>query len=202
MHKMPRQNHPIIEEWIAPGSRVLDLGCGDGTLLSGLVERKQVEAIGVEISQDMIVQCLHKGLSVYQADIDRGLCQWDDLSFDSVILNDTLQVITRPYDVIREMLRVGSYAIISVANFGYLGNRLSVLFQGRMSTRVRFAGSWHDTPVIRFFTLKEFRSSLHALHIEIVDARFFLPPSLVVSGQGLLSDLLAWKGIFRLRRGA
>src|SRR5512136_408455 len=157
MYKIPRQNYPIIESWVSPGSRVLDLGCGDGTLLSGLVERKQVEAIGVEIAQEMIVKCLGKGISVYQADIDRGLSQWDDLSFDYVILNDTLQVITRPQKVIDEMLRVGRYAIISVSNFGYLGNRLRVLFEGRMSMKVRFAGSWHDTPVIRFFSLMEFR---------------------------------------------
>jgi methionine biosynthesis protein MetW len=202
MYKIPRQNYPIIESWISPGSRVLDLGCGDGTLLSGLVERKQVEAIGVEIAQEMIVKCLGKGISVYQADIDRGLSQWDDLSFDYVILNDTLQVITRPQKVIDEMLRVGRYAIISVSNFGYLGNRFRVLFKGRMSTKVRFAGSWHDTPVIRFFSLKEFRASLRDMGIEIVDARFFLPFSLVTSRKVPMGDLLACKGIFKLRRGA
>ncbi len=202
MYKIPRQNYPIIEDWISQGSRVLDLGCGDGTLLSGLVERRQVEAIGVEISQEMIVQCLQKGISVYQADIDRGLSQWDDLSFDYVILNDTLQVITRPYEVIGEMLRVGRYAIISISNFGYLGNRTRVFLQGRMSTRVRFAGSWHDTPVIRFFSLKEFRDSLKDMGVEIVDARFFLPFSIVTSKRVPLADLLAWKGIFKLRQGS
>lgn len=202
MYKIPWQNYPIIEDWISQGSRVLDLGCGDGTLLSGLVERRQVEAIGVEISQEMIVQCLQKGISVYQADIDRGLSQWDDLSFDYVILNDTLQVITRPYEVIGEMLRVGRYAIISISNFGYLGNRTRVFLQGRMSTKVRFAGSWHDTPVIRFFSLKEFRGSLKDMGVEIVDARFFLPFSIVTSKRVPLGDLLAWKGIFKLRQGS
>jgi methionine biosynthesis protein MetW len=201
-YKIPPQNYPIIEEWISPGSRVLDLGCGDGTLLSSLVEKKQVEAIGMEISQDMIVQCLGKGISVYQADIDRGLSQWDDLSFDSVILNDTLQVITRPYDVIKEMLRVGRYAIISISNFGYIGNRLRVLLQGRMSTRILLAGSWHDTPVIRFVSLAGFTDSLQAMGIEIVDARFFLALSVVTSQRGPLVNLLARTGIFKLRRGA
>jgi len=196
---MPRRNYPIIESWIEPGSRVLDLGCGDGTLLSGLVEKKQVEAIGVEISQDMIIRCLQKDICVYQADIDRGLCQWHDRSFDYVILNDTLQVITRPYDVIREMLRVGRYALISVANFGYIGNRFRILLHGCMSTKTLFPGSWHDTPVIRFVSLYEFRKSLHSMGIEIVDARFFLAFSLVVSRTGLLVNLLARHGIFKLR---
>jgi methionine biosynthesis protein MetW len=201
MYKIPWKNFPIIEDWIQPGMRVLDLGCGDGALLSGLVKSKQVEGIGVEISQDMIVQCLQRGISVYQADIDRGLSQWNDLSFDYVILNDTLQVITRPREVIDEMLRVGRYAIISISNFAYLGNRLRVLFQGRMSTEVRFTGSWYDTPVIRFVSLKEFRNSLRQMGVEIVDSRLFLPFSLVASNRWPLGDLLAMKGIFKLRRG-
>jgi methionine biosynthesis protein MetW len=202
MYKIPWQIFPIVESWVHPGDRVLDLGCGDGALLSGLVERKQVEAIGVEISQDMIVQCLHRGISVYQADIDRGLSQWDDLSFDYVILNDTLQVITKPHEVIREMLRVGKYAIISVSNFAYLGNRLRVFLQGRMSTEVRFTGSWHDTPVIRFVSLREFRVSLRQIGVDIVDSRLFLPFSLVTTRGWPLVDLLAAKGIFKLRRRA
>jgi len=202
MHKIHRRTYPIIENWIEPGSRVLDLGCGDGTLLSGLVARKQVEAVGVEISEDMIVKCLGKGISVYQADIDRGLCHWHDRSFDYVILNDTLQVITRPYDVIDEMLRVGKYALISVSNFAYIGNRIRVLLQGRMSTKILLSGSWHDTPVIRFVSLKEFKASLQGLGIEIVDARFFLAFTFAASHGAQLVNLLARSGIFKLRRAS
>jgi methionine biosynthesis protein MetW len=202
MYKIPWKIFPIIEDWVQPGSRVLDLGCGDGALLGDLIRSRQVEGIGVEISQDMIVQCLQRGISVYQADIDRGLSQWDDLSFDYVILNDTLQVITRPREVIAEMLRVGRHAIISVSNFAYLGNRLRVLFQGRMSREVRFTGSWNDTPVIRFVSLREFRASLGEMGVDIVDSRLFLPFSLVAPNKWLLGDLLAMKGIFKLRRGA
>jgi methionine biosynthesis protein MetW len=200
MHEIHRKNFPIIEDWIEPGSQVLDLGCGDGTLLSGLVERKHVEAVGVEISDEMIVRCLQKGISVYQADIDRGLCHWHDRRFDYVILNDTLQVITRPHEVIGEMLRVGRYALVSVSNFAYVGNRLRVLLKGRMSRAILLSGSWHDTPVIRFVSLKEFRKSLYGMGVEIVDARYFLAFSLVVSHGGPLVNLLARNCIFKLRR--
>ncbi len=202
MYKIPWRIFPIIEDWILPGSRVLDLGCGDGALLVDLIRSRQVEGIGVEISQDMIVQCLQRGISVYQADIDRGLSQWGDLSFDYVILNDTLQVITKPHEVIAEMLRVGRHAIISVSNFAYLGNRLRVLFQGRMSREVRFTGSWNDTPVIRFVSLKEFRASLRQIGVEVVDSRLFLPFSITASNKWPMGDILAMKGIFKLRRGA
>jgi methionine biosynthesis protein MetW len=200
MYKIPRNNYPIIEEWIEPGSRVLDLGCGDGTLLSDLTEKRQVDAVGVEISQDMLVQCIGKGISVYQANIDKGLCQWPDQSFDYVILNDTLQVITRPQDVIKEMLRVGKYAIISVSNFGYIRNRARILLQGRLSPKVLVTGSWHDTPVIRFVSIQEFRHFLKAMSVEIVDARFFLAFSLITSLRWPLVNLLARNGIFKLRR--
>jgi methionine biosynthesis protein MetW len=200
MYKIPRNNYPIIGKWIEPGSRVLDLGCGDGTLLRNLEEKRQVEAVGVEISQDMLVQCIGKGISVYQANIDKGLCQWPDQSFDYVILNDTLQVITRPQDVIKEMLRVGKYAIISVSNFGYIRNRVQLMFQGRLSPMILVSGSWHDTPVIRFVSIQEFRHFLNGMGIEIVDARFFLAFSLITSLRWPMVNLLARNGIFKLRR--
>ena len=200
MERTPEQTHHIIEGWITTGSRVLDLGCGDGTLLSSLARHKNVEGIGVEISEDMLVHCLTRGISVYQADIDRGLSQWDDLSFDFVILNATLQVIHRPYELINEMLRVGTSAVISVSNFGFVRNRIRVLFDGRISSEVRVAGSWHSTPVIRFVSLKEFLHSLAEMNIEIVDARFFLPFGRVTARWPALGNLLAKEAVFLLRR--
>ncbi len=200
MYKIPAQNFPIIEEWIAPGSRVLDLGCGDGSLLSTLITKKQVDGIGVEIAHDMVLQCIQKGICVYQADIDKDLSEWADSSFDYVILNSTLQVITRPYNVISEMLRVGSFAIISISNFGYIRNRVRVLSQGRVSSRIRLSESWHDTPVLRFVSLKEFRSSLQEIGVEIIDARYFFPMNMMSRTPGPAYNLLAKEGIFKLRR--
>lgn len=200
MYKIPAQTFPIIEEWVAPGSRVLDLGCGDGSLLSSLISGKQVDGIGVEISHDMILQCIQKGICVYQADIDKDLSEWADSSFDYVILNSTLQVITKPYKVIDEMLRVGSHAIISISNFGYIRNRVRVLTQGRVSSRIRLSESWHDTPVLRFVSLKEFRSSLQEMGIDIMDARYFFPMNIVSGNHWPAYNLLAKEGIFKLRK--
>jgi methionine biosynthesis protein MetW len=188
----------FIEGWIAPQSRVLDLGCGDGTLLNRLTQRKQVDGIGVEISRDMIVKCLGKGISVYQADIDHGLSQWDELSFDYVILTATLQVIHRPYNVINEMLRVGRCAIISVSNFGYLANRLGIMLKGRMADEMRLTGGWHDTPVIRFVSLKEFIISLTEMGIDVLDARYFLPFNLAMGTKMPLDNLIVKEAVFML----
>lgn len=201
-HGISHRTHHIIEEWIPSGSRVLDLGCGDGTLLSRLMLRRQVNGIGVEISQDMIVSCLVKGLSVFQADIDRGLSQWEDKSFDYVVLNATLQVIHRPYEIITEMLRVGDNAVISVSNFGFVRNRFRVLFDGRISREVRVSGAWHSTPVIRFVSLREFRQSMIEMGIAIIDARFFLPGGHVTTVMPVLENLLAKEAVFLLRRKA
>jgi methionine biosynthesis protein MetW len=200
MYKIPEENFPIIEKWVARESRVLDLGCGDGSLLSTLIEHKQVDGFGVEISHDMILQCVQKGICVYQADIDKDLSEWADGSFDYVVLNATLQVITRPYRVIDEMLRVGRFAIISISNFGYFRNRVRVLSQGRVSSRIRLSEDWHDTPVLRFVSLKEFRTSLGEMGVEIMDARYFYPLNVVAGTPWPGYNLLAKEGIFKLRR--
>ena len=202
MYKIPAQNYPIIKRWINPGSKVLDLGCGDGSLLQSLILEKHVEGVGVEISQEMIVQCIKKGIAVYQADIDKDLSEWSDGSFDYVILNATLQAITKPYRVIEEMLRVGRHAIISISNFGYLRNRARVLAQGRVSSHIRSSKNWYDSPVIRFVSIREFESSLKEMGIEIMDARFFLAFDLVMYRWLPLRNLLAREGIFKLRRGS
>lgn len=199
MNTIIAQNNAIITEWITPGSRVLDLGCGDGTLLASLIKHKQVHGIGVEIAEEKIIACLKKGISVYQADIDQGLSNFDDLNFDYVILNATLQVIHKPYKVIEEMLRVGRFAIISISNFGYASNRLRVLCTGRVSDHIRLAGDWHDTPVIRFVSLEEFSSSLETMGIAVWDARFFLPLGRITK-HPLFKDLLVKEALFKLRR--
>jgi methionine biosynthesis protein MetW len=199
MNTIIAQNNAIITEWITPGSRVLDLGCGDGTLLSNLIKHKQVHGIGVEIAEEKIIACLKKGISVYQADIDQGLSNFDDLNFDYVILNATLQVIHKPYKVIEEMLRVGRFAIISISNFGYISNRLRVLCTGRVSDHIRLTGGWHDTPVIRFVSLEEFSSSLETMGIAVMDARFFLPLGRITK-HPLFKDLLVKEALFKLRR--
>ena len=194
------RNHSIIEQWIRPGARVLDMGCGDGSLLKRLSTNKNANTVGVEISQEKIIECLKKGICVYQADIDEGISNFEDMSFEYVILNETLQVINKPHRVIEEMLRVGLNAIISVSNFGYIANRLHMLASGRISTDIRFDGLWHDSPVIRFFTISEFENLLDDMGIIIEDARYFMPLGHVANKKPPVSDLLVKGGLFRLRR--
>ncbi len=200
MSSVQEKTQYIIEEWIHPRSRVLDLGCGDGTLLSRLARNKQIDGIGVEISQDMIVKCLEKGISVYQADIDHGLSQWDEMSFDYVILTATLQVIHRPYHVISEMLRVGRYAVISVSNFGYVANRMAIMRSGSVSDEMRLAGNWHETPVIRFVCLKEFMASLGEMDMVILESRYFLPFHLSSKNRLPMENLFVKEAVFMVGR--
>ncbi len=200
MQDLIRHNHNVISAWIENGSRVLDLGCGDGTLLKSLAENKQVEGLGIEICQDMIISCLKKGLCVYQADMDRELQRWEDNSFDYVILNATLQSVLNPDRIIDEMLRVGCNAVISISNFGYIRNRLRVLTQGRVSNLIRFEGSWYDSPVTRFVSLNEFYRYLDRQGIMVADARFFLPFNSRAGYRTPLDNLLVREAIFKLRR--
>ncbi len=193
-----KQNHRIIEEWIPCGSRVLDLGCGDGALLKRLIDNKHVSGVGVEIDDEMVISCLQKGLSVYQADIEKELRRWDAGSFDYVILNATLQSLCNPHSVIQEMLRVGCCAIISVSNFGYLRNRLDVLLHGRMSHLARRGAAWNDTDNLRFVSLKEFFSSLSSNDVFIGQACYFLPGDLPSARRLPGVNLLCKEGIFLL----
>lgn len=146
----------IIDQ-VEPGSKVLDLGCGTGELLNRLISEKQVHGRGVEINEQNILACIGKGIPVFQGNIDEGLAEYQDKSYDYVILNQTLQVTHKPEFVIKEMLRVGKKAIVSFPNFGYLPIRLKLLFGGHMPKTKTLPFEWYDTPNIRLMTIKDFR---------------------------------------------
>lgn len=192
-------NHGIIESWIKPGSRVLDLGCGDGRLLERLNRCKQVSGIGVEIDEKLVVMCLKRGLCVYQADLSRELTNFDYKSFDYVILNATLQSVLLPQLVLSQMLRVGTTAIVSIANFGYIRNRLRVAFSGRISRATRLGASWSTTQAIRYVSIDEFFKTLSEMGLEIADARYILPFGSKAIKRPPLANLLVKEAIFSLR---
>ena len=146
----------VVAELVSPGARVLDLGCGDGALLKLLVDRKGVVARGVEISDEGVRQCIAKGLAVHHADLDEGLGDYPDDSFDYVILSQTLQTVHKPDLALKEMLRVGRVGIVSFPNFGYWQVRWQLLLTGRMPKNDYLPYEWYDTPNIHLLTVKDF----------------------------------------------
>jgi methionine biosynthesis protein MetW len=153
-----RSDYAIIGAIVAPGSRVLDLGCGDGELLAWLALNKQVDARGVEISNAKVQRAIASGVSVYQGDIEEAVGDLPDKAFDYVILSQTLQETRSPLKVLREMLRVGSRAIVAFPNFGHWRVRLSHLWSGRAPKTKLFPHDWYDSPNIHFLTVHDFES--------------------------------------------
>jgi methionine biosynthesis protein MetW len=158
----------LIVGLVERGASVLDLGCGAGELLRRLKREKRVHARGVEIDPDNIIHCIERGLAVIQGDLDEGLAEFSNLTYDWVILSQTLQVVHKPALVLREMLRVGRRAIVSFPNFGYWRVRLKLALGGRMPRTDAIPYSWHESPNIHHLTIADFRSFCGELNAEIL----------------------------------
>lgn len=163
-----RVDYDVIVGLVEPHSRVLDLGTGDGLLLSRLVAERSARGTGVEISQEGVQAAIGRGLSVVQGDLDEGLADYQEQSFDWVILNQTLQSLAKPTLVLDEMLRVGKRAIVGLPNFGHWPLRLRLLLTGRVPSPAAFPYRWYDTPATRLLTIADFKSyaTAHAIRIE------------------------------------
>lgn len=152
-----RYDFDVITDWIAPGEKVLDLGCGDGTLLRHLMQARDVQGYGVEIDPDNFVTSLANGINVIQVDLEKGLAGFEDGFFDHVIMSLSLQAIHNTQGILNEMLRVGREAVVSFPNFGYWRHRQSIL-NGRMPVSESLPHQWFNTPNVRFFTIADFEA--------------------------------------------
>ena len=177
MSKMIRDDLDIIQNWIAPESQVLDLGCGSGNFLRFLMDTKKILGYGLEIDRELIIQCVEKGINVIEQDLNSGLANFNDKSFDTVVMTQALQVMRRPDLVLDEMLRIGNECIVTFPNFGNFFSRISLSLRGRMPVTKQLAYEWYETPNIHFCTIRDFETlcqekGIHILHREVVAQRF------------------------------
>jgi methionine biosynthesis protein MetW len=157
-----------IQHWIQQGSRILDLGCGDGTLLKFLIDTKQVQGYGLEIDAAQINTCIDKGLNVIEQNLDRGLGNFADKSFDTVLMTQALQTLHFPHLVLDEMLRVGKECIVTFPNFGHWKARFYLATRGRMPVSDLLPYEWYNTPNIHFCTFKDFEVLCRERNIKVI----------------------------------
>jgi methionine biosynthesis protein MetW len=165
-------DHSLIEQWIKPKSRVLDLGCGDGTLLAELRDKKKIEGLGIEIDEKGFLGCIQRGINVVQQDLDQGLKNFSNHSFDMVVMAQALQTLTYPHLVIDEMLRVGRECIVTFPNFGHWYGRLYLNLTGRMPVSKYLPYTWYDTPNIHLCTVADFDAFCAERNIRILRREF------------------------------
>jgi methionine biosynthesis protein MetW len=189
-----RADFSTIAGWIAPGAQVLDLGCGDGSLLTHLRDSRGASGYGIEIDDAGVLASIGNGVNVLQSDLESGLAGFDDQSFDSVILSQTLQAMRRIEAIVDEMLRVGREAIISFPNFGHWSHRLQVL-AGRMPVSNRLPYQWFDTPNIHLCTVADFDAFCAERHYLVLE-RVVLHETRRVN---VLPNLMGSLAIYRFR---
>ena len=146
----------IITNLLPMQSRILDVGCGDGTLIEAVIKQKNIDARGIELEENKVKQCISKGLSVIQGNAETELSQFPDKAFDFVVLSQTLQAFYQPENVLNELLRIGKKVIISIPNFGYWQIRTSLLFFGKMPITKSLPGTWYNTPNLHMCSIKDF----------------------------------------------
>ena len=192
-----RSDLAIIADNIRVGSRVLDVGCGDGALMAELRYRKQVDARGIEIDGDDVTAALARGLSVVQGDADTDLTDYPDASFDYAILSQTLQTTRRPDLIIEQLVRIGERAFVSFPNFAHWRIRMALMFGGQMPVTRQLPSRWYDTPNIHHVTVDDFRGFIAERNVTI-EGQWFLSGDRTTTHAG--ANLFAEHAVFLLRR--
>jgi len=164
-----RADLDIIQEWIPAGSRVLDLGCGDGELLAWLRDNKQVHGYGLEIDPQKIARCIERGVNVIEQNLDKGLDNFGSDSFDVVVMTQALQAVARPDEVLRQMLRIGRECIITFPNFGHWRCRWYLARYGKMPVSEFLPYTWYNTPNIHFCTFRDFEALCREQNLRVLD---------------------------------
>jgi methionine biosynthesis protein MetW len=197
-----RVDHLLIAEMVAAGSRVLDVGCGDGALLQLLADTKSVDGRGIEVSRERVNACVARGLSVIQGDADRDLADYPDAAFDYAILSLTIQATRQPKSVLEQLLRIGRRAIVSFPNFGHWQVRGQLLFTGRMPVTENLPDAWYVSPNAHLCTIKDFANLCR-----VVDARVERSVAFNAWGRRLgtwvpltMHNMLGEKAVFMLTR--
>jgi methionine biosynthesis protein MetW len=191
-----RLDYKIIYEIVEPGARVLDLGCGSGDLLYHLVRDKNAKVQGIEFDDEAIYQCVKKGLSVFNSDIESGLVEYPDKSFDYVILNQSMQEVTQVDYIIHEALRVGEKVIVGFPNFAHIAARFRLFFQGKAPMTKALPHRWYNTPNVRCLSLSDFEEFCEQKKVQILKA-YYLGENKQVT---FWPNLFALNAIFVLTR--
>jgi len=192
---MERPDFAAIAGWVRPGSRVLDLGCGDGTLLRYLWRERNASGYGVEIDETGVLACIRNGVNVIQSDLDSGLSDFEDRAFDYVILSQTLQTVRHSERIVAEMLRVGREGIVTFPNFGYWKNRLQIA-RGKMPVSDNLPYQWYNTPNIHLCTIEDFEDFCAVHGVRILERTVITNGSTV----SLLPNLRGALAVYRFQR--
>ena len=190
----------VIENWVSSGSRILDLGCGDGSILEALKLNKSVGGYGIEIDKENIQACLEKGLEVIEQNIDEGLSNFQDKSFDTVLVSQTIQVLKNPKEALDEITRIGRQSIIVIPNFGHWKSRLTVFLGGKMPVTEALPEKWYETDNIHLCTVADFENLCSELGIVIEEKKILNSEGKVSTISSGWSNLLSSAVIYRLSR--
>ncbi|HHB92680.1 MAG TPA: methionine biosynthesis protein MetW [Thioploca sp.] len=195
-----RTDLALISEWITENSHVLDLGCGDGTLLAHLRDSRSVTGYGLEIDDDNIISCIKTGINVIHTDLNQGLSDFNDNSFDYVVMTQAIQTILHPDELLKEMLRVGTQGIVTFPNFGHWRARFSLFFDGIMPISRALPSKWYETVNIHLCTLRDFEELCYELDIEILQRAVVDTKHRTSWSMRLLPNIFGEIAIYRLRK--